>query len=96
MLPLVRGEILSVVTHFEPGARLEEDFEGAGMTGHLAYPFVPLDGGTRLTQRETGRTHGFARVLEPIMKPMLARQLRKRLESIKVLLESGPVVREQE
>jgi hypothetical protein len=41
MLPFIRGEILSVITRFEPGHRLEEDFEGAGMIGHLAYTFAP-------------------------------------------------------
>jgi len=92
MLHFIRGEIHSVVTHFEPGRRLEEDFEGAGMVGHLAYRFVPEDGGTRLTQQETVCTRGFARALEPIMKRMLSRQLRKRLETIKAVLESGWVV----
>ncbi len=41
MLPFVRGEILSTVTCFVPGESLEEDFEGAGMIGHLAYQFLP-------------------------------------------------------
>jgi len=89
MLPFVRGEILSVITHFEPGKRLEEDFEGAGMIGHLAYEFSPEDGGTRLIQRELVRTRGFTRLLEPFMKRMLSRQLWKRLETIKAVLESG-------
>lgn len=95
MAPCIRGEILSVVTHFNPGERLEEDFEGAGMAGHLAYRFVAKDGGTVLTQHETVRMRGFIRVLEPAMKCMLSRQLRKRLETIKAVLESGWVVARQ-
>jgi hypothetical protein len=96
MLPFVRGEILSAVTCFEPGERLEEDFEGAGMIGHLAYGFVQQDGGTRLTQQETVRTRGLFRVLEPLMERMLARQLWKRLEAIKAVLESGWPVAKRE
>ena len=68
MLPFVRGEILSVITHFEPGKRLEEDFEGAGMIGHLAYEFLPEDGGARLIQRQSVRTRGFTRLLEPFVE----------------------------
>jgi hypothetical protein len=89
MLPFARGEILSQVTCFVPGERLEEDFEGAGMIGHLAYQFLPEGDGTRLIQRETVSTRGFLKILVPIMGRMLSRQLRKRLESIKAILESG-------
>lgn len=89
MFPFVRGEILSVITCFEPGARLEEDFEGAGMTGHLAYEFSPEDGGTRLTQRETVHMRGALRVFEPPIERMLSRRLWQRLEDIKAVLESG-------
>jgi len=52
MLPLVRGEILSEITRYEPDRFLEEQFEGAGMRGHLAYEFVPCGNGTELIQRE--------------------------------------------
>ena len=96
MLPFVRGEILSVVTHFQPGERLEEDYAGAGMIGHLAYHFSPEAGGTRLTQRETVRTRGLLRVFEPVMERMLSRQLRKRLEAIKAALDGGWVVAREE
>jgi len=96
MLPFVRGEILSVVTCFEPGQCLEEDFEGAGMVGHLAYRFMPEENGTRLTQIETVRLRGPARVIEPIMGRMLSRQLWNRLEGIKAYLESGAVIAEPE
>ena len=92
MLPFVRGEILSVITRFDPGERLDEDFQGAGMKGHLAYRFVPEDGGTRLFQEETVEPRGLLRVAAPVMQQALARQLRTRLEAIKQFLESGRVV----
>jgi hypothetical protein len=96
MLPLVRGEIHSVITDFEPGRCLGEDFEGAGMVGHLEYRFEADGEGTRLKQRETIQTRGFVRALAPLMKRILGRQLRKRLEGIKKILEGGWVVEEQE
>ena len=89
MLPFVRGEILSKVTCFVPGESLEEDFEGAGMIGHLAYQFLPEGDGTRLIHRETVSARGFLKVFEPVMGRMLSRQLSKRLETIKDILESG-------
>ena len=53
MAPFVRREFLSAITRYEPPHFLEEDFEGAGMRGHLAYEFVSDAGGTHLIQRET-------------------------------------------
>jgi hypothetical protein len=67
MLPGVRGEIRSVVTRFEPPARLEESFAGAGMAGNLAYEFVPDDGGTRLVQRERLVARGWLAPLSPFI-----------------------------
>jgi hypothetical protein len=95
VLPFMRGQIRSEITHFEPGVRLEETFAGAGMTGHLAYWFHPQNGGTRLVQHETIRPQGFMRLLEPVIKRMLARQLWRRLEAIKAVLESGWAIAEQ-
>ncbi len=92
MLPFARGEILSKVTCFMPGERLEEDFQGAGMAGHLAYQFLHEGDGTRLIQRETMSARGFLKVFEPVIRRMLARQLAKRLDAIKAILESGGAV----
>jgi hypothetical protein len=89
MLPFVRGEILSKVTCFVSGERLEENFEGAGMTGHLAYQFLPEGDGTCLIHRETMSARGWLKVFEPVMGRMLSRQLSKRLKTIKDVLESG-------
>ncbi len=89
MLPFARGEILSEVTCFVPGESLEEDFKGAGMAGHLAYRFLREGDGTRLTQCETVSTQGLLKVFEPVIERTLLRQLWKRLETIKAILESG-------
>lgn len=89
MLPLVRGEILSEITRYEPDRFLEEKFEGAGMQGYLAYEFVPRSDGTELIQRETLQPLGLLRLVGPLVRRMLSRQLRARLETIKVVLESG-------
>lgn len=89
MLPFVRGEFLSVITRFEPNEHLEEDFEGAGFKGHLAYRFLPEDDGTRLIQREKMSAQGLLKVLEPIIERRLSRQLRVRLEGIKTILEGA-------
>ena len=89
MLPLVRGEILSEITRYEPDRFLEERFRGAGMQGQLLYEFVPRAGGTELIQRETLQPLGVLRLVGPLMKQMLDRRLRERLEGIKSILESG-------
>jgi len=92
MLPFVQGEILSEITRFEPGEFLEEDFQGAGMEGHLAYQFLAEGSGTKLIQRETLFCRGLLKVLEPMIRLALSRRLRERLEDIKTILESGWVV----
>jgi uncharacterized protein YndB with AHSA1/START domain len=89
MLPLIRGEILSEITRYEPDRHLEEKFRGAGLQGHLAYEFAPRGSGTKLTQRETLQPLGVLRLVGPLIKRMLYHRLRERLESIKSILESG-------
>lgn len=90
MLPLVRGEIRSVVTRFEPGVRLEEEFEGFGMRGHLAYRFVPERGGTRLVQKETIYLRSpLLRAFRPAVERLLRQRLPARLEMIRTALEDG-------
>ena len=89
MFPFYLGEILSEITRFEPNEHLEEDFRGAGMSGHLAYQFLPEQGGTRLVQRETLHYQGLLRFCEPLIRLMLDKRLQERLEDIKADLESG-------
>lgn len=89
MLPFYRGEILSEITRFEPNEHLEEDFRGAGMQGHLAYQFLPEKDGTKLIQSQSLHYYGLLRLCEPLIRVLLDRHLRGRLESIKAVLESG-------
>ena len=95
MMPFVRMEILSEVTRFERGERLEELFDQAGMKGYLAYRFVPEDGGTKLIMQEILHMKGLLKVLSPVVKLTLSRRLWKRLEGIKELLEGGWAVNSQ-
>ena len=39
--PFIQAEIHSEITYFEPSGALEEDFWASGMSGHLAYQFIP-------------------------------------------------------
>ena len=89
MMPFVRGEIYSEITRYVPDRHLEEKFAGAHMQGHLAYEFVPEDGGTRLIQRENLSALGFLKPFELIIKLLLSPRLRERLIAIKTILESG-------
>jgi hypothetical protein len=87
MLPLVRGEIFSIITRYEEGRFLEEDFRGAGMNGHLAYQFIPMGEGTILIQREKLEVKGFLRLFSPLIRFMLSPRLKERLIGIKEYLE---------
>jgi hypothetical protein len=89
MLPFYQGEIVSKITRFEPNEYLEEDFCGAWMYGHLAYQFIPEQDGTKLIQRETLYYQGLLMLCEPVIRLLLGRRLRERLEGIKAVLESG-------
>lgn len=88
MLPFIRGEIRSVITRFQPNEALEEDFEGAGFRGHLAYQFIAENDGTRLIQREVMYADGWLKAIEPVIRRSFLRKLRDRLDAIKTVLES--------
>ena len=62
------------------------------MKGHLAYSFLPENGGTRLIQQETLEPQGLLRLFAPWIERSLSRQLHHRLEGIKQVLEAGWVV----
>ena len=89
MLPGVKGVIRSRITCYQPYSRLDEDFEGAGMKGHLSYLFMPKTKGTLLIQQETIQWIGIMKFYSPIIRPILERQLVSRLNEIKTILESG-------
>ena len=89
MLPFFNGEILSEITHFEPDRRIDEDWRGPCMQGDLSYILQPTKGGTRLIQRERVKLCWILFLFTPIYKAMLGRALRKRLDDIKLVLETG-------
>ena len=89
MLPFYKGEILSEITHFESRHRLDEDWQGPCMKGCLTYLFLPENGGTKLIQRETVNLCGLLWLLSPLIKLTLGSALRRRLNGIKHVLESG-------
>ena len=89
MLPFVRAEILSVITAYDPGRCLAEDWAGGGMEGDLTYHFTPEAGATRLVQQETVRPRGLLKPLAPLIRLALGRALESRLQDIKQILEAG-------
>jgi hypothetical protein len=89
MLPAVHGEIRSTVTRCEAGRRLDEDFAGAGMRGHLAYEFHRDAGGTRLVQRQTLELAWWLAPLAPLVRRAFTRRVRDRLQGIAAKLEAS-------
>lgn len=89
MLPFFKGEIMSVITGYEFPERLEEDFSGAGMTGHLAYRFINEGDVTELIQYEEIYFRFPFNLLNPIIKQVLGQKLLARFEEIKLELENG-------
>jgi hypothetical protein len=89
MLPLVQAEILSVITGYDPGRRLAEDWAGGGMEGDLTYLFISEEGGTKLIQQERVQPRGLLKLLAPLIEVTLGRALENRLQGIKQILEAG-------
>lgn len=89
MLPAVHGTIRSIVTRFEPDRVLEEDFEGAGLRGHLAYTFLREGGGTRLVQCQSLELAPWLRPFQPWVRRAFARRLRDRLDGIAEVLDAA-------
>ena len=87
MLPFFKGEILSEITHFEPGHRLDEDWQGPCMEGCLTYLFLPENGGTKLIQRETVNLCGLLWLLSPLIKLTLGAELVVKNGALKHILE---------
>lgn len=89
MLPGLHGVLLSTVTRCEPWRRLEEDFEGAGVKGHLSYELSERPFGCRLIQRQTVEPAAILRPLVPLMRRMFASRLEQQLAGVKAVLETG-------
>lgn len=75
------------VTELVPGARLVMATERGPFPMQTTYAWQPVDGGTRMTLRNTGRPTGFARLGAGAMERAMRRATTKDLERLKALLE---------
>ncbi len=79
--------IESVVTQIAEPSRLGMDFQSHWFAGHLTYEIQADTGGSLLRQEETLQPRGPMLWLEKIIEPYLRRQLLRRLQDIRQLLE---------
>ena len=77
----------SIVTQIEKPCLLGMDFHSHWFAGHLTYEIQAEAGGSVLRQHETLRPRGPMLWLEKIIEPYLRRQLVRRLQDIRHLLE---------
>ncbi|MBN2558570.1 MAG: SRPBCC family protein [Clostridia bacterium] len=87
IMPFIKGEILSRVTHFDPPGCLGEDFSSSCMTGHLMYRILADNRGSILIQRQSFKFIWPIRALTPLIRFLLGRRLKARLKMIKCFLE---------
>jgi uncharacterized protein YndB with AHSA1/START domain len=89
LLPFVRGRIETEVTELDPPRRLGCRFVAMGMCGELTYRCELVEGGTRLSQRQTLKTAGLMRLAAPAIRALFSRAASRRLQGIKEYLDSG-------
>lgn len=87
LFPFPAGEVISEITRFRPGRELGYTFSGLGMDGDLVYRFEPVEGGTRVDQRQRLRPRGLLKVARPLIGLCFGWAVRRRLAGIKSLLE---------
>jgi uncharacterized protein YndB with AHSA1/START domain len=87
MLPLVRVEMISEVTTYEPGERVAFTWRGGGMEGVLALSFRDQNGGTHLTLQETITPQGLMKLGGPLIHRSFTDTLQRRLEGLKTVLK---------
>jgi hypothetical protein len=68
MMPLLRGEIISEITAFDPQRVLEMAWRGPGMTGTDRYELAITQDGTTLNHTKCVSCSGVLRVMEPFMR----------------------------
>ena len=91
MFPLIRGEMISEVTRYEPEECFQLTWQGGGMEGVLTYNFESHNGGTRLILHETITVKGIMALAQPMIHRMFHDALKKRLQGIKHVLESSVI-----
>ena len=87
MAPGLWLHIESVVTEIAQPSRLGMDFHSNWFAGHLTYEIRADAGGSVLGQHETLQPHGPVLWLEKFIEPYLRRQLLRRLQDMRELLE---------
>jgi hypothetical protein len=89
LLPLVRGEIISEITGYDPPRRLDYRFVAfEKMDGELTYRFESTGEGVRVIQRHTLRPRGtLLKLLSPLIGATFSRAIDHRLRGIKKALE---------
>jgi hypothetical protein len=89
MMPLIKGEIISEITAFDPPRVLEMAWRGPGMTGTDRYELAATQDGTTLNHTKCVSCPGILRIMEPFMRIPLIPRLEERLVDIRHLLEAG-------
>ena len=76
---------------FEENRYLEFEIPAGWLTGRASYRTAPSANGTKLTSRMQFHAHGPARLFEPVLSRLLARDSRRDEGRLKALLEkTGP------
>ncbi len=75
------------VVEIVPGERLVMRTADGPFPMETTYTWAECDGGTRMTLRNRGEPHGFARVSAPVMELAMRRATSKDLARLKQLLE---------
>ena len=89
ILPFYRETIISEITVYEPEKLIEECFESSMMKGRLTYRFIADVNKTRLTQQEDLWMRGLMVPFQPLIRRTFSSKLKKRLDGIRKILESG-------
>ena len=78
------------ITEHVPNEAISMTFESQKFTGSGGYKLEAIDGGTRLNYWFIGNPRNILlKILVPLMKPMIHRQVRKNYATLKGILESS-------
>ena len=78
------------VVELVDGERLVMETAQGPFPMRTTYTWEPVDGGTRMTLRNTGSPSGFGRVTAPVMATAMKRAMTKDLARLKGILETRP------
>lgn len=84
-----RMEWTGEITEYEPNRKINEKIASGPMSMEQSVAFESVEGGTKVTFVGEGETGGFFRLAEPVVGPMMQRQLEGSLAKLKEILEAG-------